>query len=164
MNPDPRGFRHDVANWVLGLPVAATFGFRFCELESGRATTRLDWRPELSHLPGAFQAGPIATLADFTGAAAGMTLLPPGSGAATVDYTAKFLCEARGDQLLARARVLRPGRALTVAAVDVYAVTHTAETLCAATLMTIRNLRAAPCPDQSGASPPGQPRRSMQSG
>jgi uncharacterized protein (TIGR00369 family) len=146
MNPNHEVFRNDVADWVLNLPVAAAFGFTFCELSGGRATTRLDWRPELSHVPGAFQASPIATLADFTGAAAGMTLLPPGSAAATVDYTAKFLCEARGHQLLAKARVLRPGRALTVAAVDVYAVADAAETLCATSLVTIRNIPAAMSP------------------
>ena len=140
MNPDHGAFRSDVADWVLGLPVAAAFGFTFCELAAGRAETRLPWRRELSHVPGAFQASPVATLADFTGAAAGMTLLPPGSAAATVDYTAKFLGEARGDELRARAHVLRPGSTLTVAAVDVYAVSDTIATLVAAALVTIRTL------------------------
>jgi uncharacterized protein (TIGR00369 family) len=135
-------FRQDVADWVLNLPVAAAFGLTFDLLAGGRAQTRLAWRPEHSHRPGAFQASPVATLADFTGAAAGMTMLPPGSGAATVDYTAKFLVEARGDHLLARAHVLRPGTTLTVVAVDVCAVTAGAETLCAVTLVTIRNLVA----------------------
>jgi acyl-coenzyme A thioesterase PaaI-like protein len=72
-----------------------------------------------------------------------MSLLPPGSAAATVDYTAKFLTEARGDQLLARAHVLHPGSTLTVAAVDVYALTDDTETHCAVTLVTIRNLLPA---------------------
>lgn len=68
-----------------------------------------------------------------------MTLLPAGGTAATVDVVAKFLTEARGDHLIARARVLRPGSTLTVAAVDVYAVAD-AETLCAPALVTMRNL------------------------
>jgi acyl-coenzyme A thioesterase PaaI-like protein len=106
-------FRQDVADCVLSLPVAAAFGLSFDELTSGRAITRLRWRPEHSHAPGAFQASPIARLADFTGAAA--TLLPPGWSLGTVDYTVKFLTEARGEQLLARGRVLRPGSTLTVA-------------------------------------------------
>jgi hypothetical protein len=58
MTPGEDRFRDDVANWVLNLPVAAAFGFTFCELAAGRATTRLTWPPELSHIPGAFQASP----------------------------------------------------------------------------------------------------------
>ncbi|WP_216870341.1 hotdog domain-containing protein [Modestobacter excelsi] len=65
-------------------------------------------------------------------------MLPPGSALATVDYTAKFLTEARGDHLLARGRVLRAGSTLTVASVDVYAVQHGSETLCATALVTVR--------------------------
>ena len=134
------GFRQDVAEWVLSLPVAAAFGLTFHDLADGRAETRLSWRPEHSHTLGAFQASPIAALADFTGVAAGVTLLPPGSAAATVDVTAKFLTEARGDQLVARASVLRPGTTLTVAAIKVYAVVNQSETLCAAALVTMRNI------------------------
>ena len=149
------GFRHDVADAVLSLPVAAAFGLTFLELADGRAVTRLAWRPELSHTPGAFQANPIAALADFTGVSAGITLLPPGSAAATVDYTAKFLAEARGDHLVARGRVLRPGSTLTVAAVDVYADNGGTETLCATALVTMRNLparSAEPAPNRRQTS------------
>ena len=138
----PGDFRRDVADAVLALPVAAAFGLTFEELADGHAVTRLTWRPEHSHTPGAFQANPIAALADFTGVSAGITLLPPGSAAATVDYTAKFLTEARGDYLIARGRVLHPGTTLTVAAVDVYAHTDETGTHCATVLVTMRNLPA----------------------
>ena len=140
MNPSPSGFRQDVADRVLGLPVVAALGLTFVELADGRATAQVAWRPELSHVPGAFQANPIAALADFAGVSAGVTLLPSGGIAATVDYTAKFLSEARGEQLVARARVLRPGGTLTVAAVDVFVVASAAETLCATSLVTMRNV------------------------
>ena len=133
-------FRHDVAEWVLGLPVAAAFGFVFDELADGRSVTRLAWRPWHSHTPGAFQASPIAALADFTGASAAMTLLPVGDVAATLDYTVKFLAEARGEELIARGKVLRPGLTITVASVDVHAVSASTETLCAAALVTTRNV------------------------
>lgn len=148
MTPTQSDFRQDVADWVLRLPVAAAFGLTFHELADGRAVTRLAWRPEHSHIRGAFQASPIAALADFTGVSAGVTLLPAGGAAATVDYTVKFLTEARGEHLVARARVLRPGATLTVAAVDVFAVAGEAETLCAAALVTMRNVVArSPTPD-----------------
>lgn len=144
----PGGFRRDVADAALALPVAAAFGLTFEELADGHAVTRLAWRPELSHTPGAFQANPIAALADFTGVSAGVTLLPPGSAAATVDYTVKFLTEARGAFLVARGRVLRPGTTLTVASVDVYTHDGEASTHCATALVSMRNLptRTTPTP------------------
>jgi uncharacterized protein (TIGR00369 family) len=132
--------RHDVADWVLSLPVAAALGFTFEELDDGHSVTRLVWHPRHSHTPGAFQATPIASLVDFTGASAAMSLLPEGWAAATMDYTVKFLTEARGEHLVARGRVLRAGGTVTVSAVDVYAVARGAETCCAAALVTIRNI------------------------
>jgi len=140
MTTTDRGFRQDIADAVLSLPVAAAFGLTFTKLAAGRAQAELAWRREHSHTPGAFQANPIAALADFTGVAAGITLLPPGSAAATVDYTVKFLAEARGDQLVARAHVLRPGTTLTVATVDIIVVRDGTETLCATALVTMRNI------------------------
>jgi uncharacterized protein (TIGR00369 family) len=139
----PPGFRHDVADWVLAMPVAAELGFSFEELGGGRSRTRLPWRPGLSHTAGVFQAGPIGSLADFTGASAGMTALRPGALAATVDYTIKYLTEARGDQLVARGRVLRTGSILTVATVDISAVANSLETVCATALITIRTINPA---------------------
>jgi uncharacterized protein (TIGR00369 family) len=129
--------RQDIADRVLALPVAAALGLVFEELADGHAVSRLAWRPELSHAPGVFQANPIAALSDFTGVSAGLTLVPEGTAAATADYTAKFLAEARGNSLVARARVLRPGP-LTVSAVDVFAVADDDERLCATVLVTMR--------------------------
>ncbi|MEP6660281.1 MAG: PaaI family thioesterase [Acidimicrobiales bacterium] len=139
-------FRHDVADWVLAMPVAAALGFSFVELGNGFSETRLPWRPQHSHSPGAFQAGPIGSLADFTGASAGITVLPLGALAATVDYTIKFLAEARGDELVGRGRVLRPGTTLTVIAVDIHAVTDGSERLCASAFVTIRAIASSTRP------------------
>jgi uncharacterized protein (TIGR00369 family) len=122
------------------MPVAAALGFSFVELAEGRSETRLPWRPEHSHTPGAFQASPIGSLADFTGASAAITALPRGSLGATVDYTVKLLTEARGQELVARGHVLRPGTTLTVAAVDIHIVTDRREYLCASAFVTIRNI------------------------
>jgi uncharacterized protein (TIGR00369 family) len=141
VSPGSGALRQDLVDRVLSLPVAAAFGLTFDELADGHAVARLGWRPEHSHAPGAFQANPIAALADFTGASAAMSVLPPEAWAATVDYTAKFLAEARGEYLTARARVLRAGQ-LTVAAVDVFAVAAAQEHLCATALVTARVFRS----------------------
>lgn len=137
MNPASE-LRHDIADWVLAMPAAAALGFTFASLGDGRCETRLDWRPRHSHVSGAFQAGPIGCLADFTGASAAVSLLPPGTAAATVDLTVKLLAEARGEALIATGRAFSPARTLTVAAVDIDVVTTQGRSLCATALVTIR--------------------------
>jgi uncharacterized protein (TIGR00369 family) len=129
--------RRDIAEWVLAMPVAVALGFEYVRLHDGVCETRLTWRPELSHVPGAFQASPIGALADFTGASAAMSTQPVRSPAITVDYVLKLLAEARGHTLIARAHVLRAG-GLTTATVDIHARTPTGEALCATALVTTR--------------------------
>src|SRR5258705_751079 len=56
-------------------------------------------------------------------------MLPDGWAASTIDYTLKLLAPAVGEKLVARGRVVRSGRTLTVAAADVFAVRDGNETL-----------------------------------
>lgn len=131
--------RNDLAAHALALPVFRWFGVELEELSDGRCVARLPWREELSHTAGAFQANPIAALADFAGVLAGLSALPSGSTATTVDYTAKFLAEARGTELIARARLIARGNSISVSQVDVSVLADDAERHCATALVTIRN-------------------------
>ena len=147
--------RTDIADWVLAMPVAVALGFRYVYLHDGICETRLSWRPDLSHRAGAFQASPIGALADFTGASAAMSTQSVRSPAITVDYTLKLLAEARGEELIARARVLRRGT-LTVASVDLHTTTVTGDSLCATALVTTRlslSTSDGPGPDATHVSP-----------
>ncbi|GAA4558400.1 hypothetical protein [Pseudonocardia xishanensis] len=55
----------------------------------------------------------------------------------TTDYTVKILAPAKGATVVARGRVLSPGRTTTVAAADLVADgVH-----CATALVTLRNLK-----------------------
>src|SRR5205085_980609 len=94
-----------------------------------------------------FQAGPIGTLADMAAACAGATLLPAGWAASTIDYTLKLLAPAVGDRLVARGRVVRAGRTLSVAAADVFVVSDgSEEALVATALVSIRNIEPSISP------------------
>jgi acyl-coenzyme A thioesterase PaaI-like protein len=61
---------------------------------------------------------------------------------ATADYTIKLIAPAAGEKLVARGRLVRSGRTLSVTAAEVYAVRDGNETLCATALATIRNFEA----------------------
>ena len=118
-NPD---FAETVKRFLMEMPIAQHFGFAITDIGPGLFEITQPFRKELSFRPGIFQAGPVGTLADMAAACAGMTLLPRGWGTSTVDYTIKLIAPAAGEKLVARGRVVRSGRTLSVTASDVYAV------------------------------------------
>jgi uncharacterized protein (TIGR00369 family) len=135
-NPD---FAETTRRFLTEMPISKHFGFAVTGVGPGLFEITQPFRKELSFRPGIFQAGPVGTLADMAAACAGMTMLPCGWAGSTVDYTIKLIAPAAGDKIVARGRVVRSGRTLSVAAADVYAVREGKETLCATALATIRN-------------------------
>jgi uncharacterized protein (TIGR00369 family) len=141
--PNPN-FAEATRQFLMAMPISQHFGFDVTDVAPGRFEITQPFRRELSFREGTFQAGPIGTLADMAAACAGATMLPAGWLASTVDYTLKLLAPAVGEKLIARGRVLRSGRTLSVAVADVYAVLDGKETLCATALTTIRNFESTP--------------------
>jgi uncharacterized protein (TIGR00369 family) len=139
-NPD---FVEATKRFLLAMPISRHFGFDITEVAPGRFEITQPFRRELSFREGTFQAGPIGTIADMAAACAGATMLPEGWAASTIDYTLKLLAPAIGEKLVARGRLLRSGRTLSVAAADVYSIRDGKETLCATALATIRNFEIA---------------------
>ena len=138
--PDP-DFERVVKERISSMPVSRFYGFRFGTLAPGEAEIVQPYREELSHQEGFFQGGVIGAVADFAAGAAAGTLLPAGWANATADYTVKIVAPAGGESLVARGRVVKPGRTLTVVGVEVHAVAEAErETLCATALVTFRNL------------------------
>src|SRR3954447_11016443 len=139
-NPD---FAETTRRFLTEMPISKHFGFAVTGVGPGLFEITQPFRKELSFRPGIFQAGPVGTLADMAAACAGMTMLPCGWAASTVDYTIKLIAPAAGNKIVARGRVVRSGRTLSVAAADVYAVRDGKEILCATALATIRNFEIA---------------------
>jgi hypothetical protein len=81
-----------------------------------------------------------------------MTLTPAGAEVLTIEYKVNFLSPGRGARLIARGRVTKPGRTVTVCAGDVFAVSGDDEKLVATMLVTIMTVGA-----ERGVSPPSTP-------
>ena len=139
-NPD---FAETAKRFLMEMPIAQHFGFLVTGIGPGLFEITQPFRKELSFSPGIFQAGPVGTLADMAAACAGVTMLPCGWAASTVDYTIKLIAPAAGEKIVARGRVVRSGRTLSVTASEVYAVRAGKETLCATALATIRNFEVS---------------------
>src|SRR3979411_349125 len=118
--PNPN-FVEVTKRFLMAMPIAQHMGFDITDVAPGRFEISQPFCRELAFGYGAFQAGPIGTVADMAAACAGATMLPDGWAASTIDYTLKLLAPAVGEKLVARGRVVRAGRTLTVAAGDVFA-------------------------------------------
>ncbi len=115
----------------------AHLGAELLRVAPGHVEVGLPFRPEVSQQHDYFHGGIIATIADNAGGYAAYSLMPAGANVLTVEFKISLMAPARGERLVARGRVKRPGRTLTVTEVDVIAVADGMETLCATMLQTL---------------------------
>jgi uncharacterized protein (TIGR00369 family) len=123
------------------MPAAKHLGFEFGRMAPGDVEIIQPYRKELTQHDGFFQGGVLGSLADFAGGSAAGTLLPAGWVNMTIDYTVKILAPAKGEDIVARGRVIKAGQTITVAAADVYSANGPGQTLCATALVTMRNIK-----------------------
>lgn len=136
-NPD---YAATLKTVVLGMPMAKFLRMAFTHIAPGAVMLEIPYREELSFRPGQWQASAIFAATDFAAVSAAGTLLPPEWINATIDCALKIVAPANGDKLVARGRVVTPGKLLTVCAADVYSVRDNKELLCATALATARNI------------------------
>ncbi|HTD04979.1 PaaI family thioesterase [Undibacterium sp.] len=136
-NPD---YAQQLVGIVSAMPMAKWLGLRFRDVRPGAVEVEIDYREELSFAPGKMQATAIFAAADFAAVAAAGTLLPAGWINASIDCSLKIVAPGDGEKLLARGRVVTPGKLITVCAADVFSVRDGKETLCATALASARNI------------------------
>jgi uncharacterized protein (TIGR00369 family) len=98
----------------------------------------------LTQQHGYFHGGVMASLADSAAGYAAYSLFPATASVLTVEYKLNMLRPGRGDSLVAKARVVKSGRTLTVVQADVYARDGGTETLCLTSLQTLIRLDDQP--------------------
>ena len=113
-------------------------GAELSELTRGSCRLEVDRRPELLQQYGLFHGGVTAFLVDNATTIAAVT--SRGQPALTAEYKLNLLSPAVGDRLICRARVIKPGRQVAVAAADVYCVTNGVEKHTATALASISML------------------------
>ena len=140
-NPD---FERDVRDSFARQGLMATLGAELAEVGPGRVVIGVDYRDGLGQQHGYFHGGVIGAIADSAGGYSAFSLMPPDSNVLTVEYKMNIVAPGKGERLVARGYVIRPGHTLTVARADVFAVDGGAEVLCATMLQTLMRLDAAP--------------------
>lgn len=100
-------------------PICKTLGIELTAFEPGFCEMRLPFRADLTQQHGFFHAGMVATLADNAGGYAAYTLMPPGAEVLAVEFKINLMSPAKGEVMIARARVVKPGRTLVIVQVEV---------------------------------------------
>jgi uncharacterized protein (TIGR00369 family) len=115
----------------------STIGAKPGRVAAGEAEIELPFSERIGQQSGVVHAGVIAAIADSACGGAALTLMPPGSDVVSVEFKLNLLAPARGERFVARARVLRAGKTLTVCSADVIAIADGEETLVATMLGTM---------------------------
>lgn len=118
----------------------AHIGAELIRIEPGLADIAVSYRPELGQQHGYFHGGIIGMIADSAAGYAAFSLMPEDASVLTVEYKINLLAPSEGTRLIARGRVVKPGRTLSVCQADVFVERDGREHSCAmlvATLMTM---------------------------
>jgi uncharacterized protein (TIGR00369 family) len=119
----------------------ALIGAELVSVGPGAVDIALPVRPELGQQHGYVHAGAAWAIADSAAGYAAQSLMAAGDGVLTVELKINLLAPAAGERLIARGRVERAGRRLSVARADVAAVGQDgAETAVATALGTFMRM------------------------
>lgn len=106
-------------------------------VEAGRTEIHLPHWEGIEQQHGFVHGGVVGMIADSAAGYAAMTLVPASASVLTVEYKMNLLAPADGDKLIARGKVVRPGKTLIVTQAEVFAVKNGQETPCALMQQTI---------------------------
>lgn len=120
--------------------VRETIGARLTRVAPGEADVELPFRDDLTQQNGFLHAGIVSTVLDSACGYAAFTLMPAEAGVLSIEFKVNLLAPARGERVIARGRVVRAGRTISVCTADAFAIQDGAERHVAtmtATLMAV---------------------------
>ena len=135
--PSNPAYDRDVRASFARQTLMTAMGARIARIAPGEIDLEMMFAASFCQQNGYLHAGATASLADSANGYAAFTLAPAGTDVLAVEFKINLLAPARGDRFIARGRVVRPGRTLTVCLADVVAMDGEAETPIATMLSTI---------------------------
>ena len=106
-------------------------------IEHGHTEIHLPHWTGVEQQHGFVHGGVVGMIADSAAGYAAMTMVPATASVLTVEYKMNLVAPADGEKLIARGKVVRPGRTLIITQAEVFAVKDGRETLCALMQQTI---------------------------
>jgi uncharacterized protein (TIGR00369 family) len=124
--------------------VMRTLGARLTSIAPGEVGIELPYREALTQQHGFLHAGIVTAVLDSACGYAAFSLMPVGAGVLSVEFKVNLLAPAKGDMLIARGRVLRAGRTISVCQADGVMRSGSHETPVATMLATIMTVTGRP--------------------
>jgi uncharacterized protein (TIGR00369 family) len=124
--------------------IMAHLGATLETVEPGLVEISLPYRKELSQQHAYFHAGVVATVADSCAGYAAFSLMPPGSSVLSIEFKVNLIAPADGERLLARGKVVRSGRTITVCQMEAEVEKDGQRTVCMVGQATMMCLAGTP--------------------
>ena len=121
-------------------PAMRSLRISIVRLEPGEVDLAMPYSEAFTQQHGFVHAGIITAGLDNACGIAAFTLMPADSGILTVEFKTNLLAPAKGERFLFRARVLKPGRTLTVCEAQAFATQTSVESLVATMTGTLMAL------------------------
>jgi uncharacterized protein (TIGR00369 family) len=136
-DPSDPDFRTRVKTSFSRQRFMATLGASLELIEPGEVHIELPFSTHLSQQHGYLHAGATSAIADSANGYAALTLAPADAEVLAVEFKINLMAPAMAPRFLARGRVLRPGRRLSVCLAEVVALNGPAQEVIATMLSTI---------------------------
>lgn len=117
-----------------------TLGASLVNVAPGLVEIAISPAPEISQQHGFVHAGAISAIADTAAGYAALSLMAPDKAVLTTEFKINLVAPAVGDRIVARGKVVKAGRTLTLAQTEVFAVDSGQEKLIA--LLTATHIPA----------------------
>jgi len=140
-NPRDPAFAERVRASFARQTLMATIGARLTVVAPGEIEIELPFRADLGQQHGFIHGGIVTAIVDTACGYAALSLMEPDAAVLTVEFKLNFVAPARGERLVARGRVSKPGRILTVCLGEVVALTGGEEKPVATMLATMMAVR-----------------------
>jgi uncharacterized protein (TIGR00369 family) len=121
--------------------IMRTIGATLEHVADGEVHIALPIRADLTQQHGYVHAGVIATIADSACGYAALSVMPEDAAVLSIEFKINMLAPAGGTRLIARGKVIKPGRTIVVCGAEVYAEQDGAEKLVATmtgTMMVVK--------------------------
>ena len=121
-----------------------TLGATLGTVAPGHVEIALIPSPAISQQHGFVHAGAVSAIADSAAGYAALSLMPPGGGVLTTEFKINLVAPAVGDRIIARGKVVKAGRTLTLVQAEVFAEADGRERLIALLTATMMALEGRP--------------------
>lgn len=119
MQPSNQQFENAVRDSFGRQTYMAAIGASLLRIAPGEVDVGLPFREDLLQQAGTLHGGIVAAIGDTACGYAALTLMPAGSEVWSVEFKINLLAPAAGRRLIARGRVVRAGRTLSVCTAEI---------------------------------------------